>query len=84
MTKISFPKEKISGALKPKAKNSNLKREAVFLNGKYLCPNCFENNYEVIKCELESDDAKPMRYTGKCRVCGTKIQYNKETPLLKK
>ncbi len=82
MSRIVFPMEKI-GAVKRKSKRGEVKREAVFLDGKYICPNCFENNYEVIKCQLDADKAKPMRYTGKCRNCGTKIQYNKETPLLK-
>jgi len=49
VSKISFPKEKIRGASRLKSRNSSIKREAVFLDGKFLCPNCFENNYEVIK-----------------------------------
>lgn len=82
MSKIRFPMNKIS-AEKRANKNANVKREAVFIEGKFICPNCFENNYEIIRCEFETNIEKPMRYTGKCRVCGTKIQYNKETPLLK-
>ncbi len=82
MSKIIFPTEKI-GAVKRKSKKAAVKREAVFLDGKFICPNCFEYNYEVIKCELDADKARPMRYTGKCRTCETRIQYNKETPLLK-
>lgn len=80
MSKITFPAEKISGKINHK-KVKKIKREAVFVVDHFACPLCFEADYDVIKCELEKNsDKPPMRYTGKCKRCGTILQYNKETP----
>ncbi|GAB6087757.1 hypothetical protein [Alkaliphilus crotonatoxidans] len=79
MAKITFPNEKISGRVNHK-KINKIKREAILLENRFVCPLCFEADYDVIKCEFEKNSNKPMRYTGKCKKCSTIIQYNKETP----
>lgn len=79
MKKIKFPDEKLSGKVDYK-KIQRVKREGVWMNDKFLCPLCFEADYDVIKCQLEKESSRPMRYTSKCRRCGTIFQYNKETP----
>lgn len=78
-----FPNEKLP-TTPNKIKNRKIKRDAVLIGNKFVCPLCFTSKYQVIKTQLAKGEEKPMKYTAICRECGIRLIYFKDTPIIMK
>ncbi|KAB3535648.1 hypothetical protein F8154_05820 [Alkaliphilus pronyensis] len=78
---IVFPIEKIP--TRPNLhKNRKIKRDAVWINNRFVCPLCFKSDYRIIKALVDKLDYNPIKYIAKCNECGIKLQYNKPVPVV--